>query len=54
MKTASEIIHSLNKWNAKQVFRQDMIKGHGDTLRSAMKRADPLKRVELFSKAMLN
>ncbi len=42
---ATSHITLLTKWNSKQVFRQDMVKGHGYLIRSALKRADTLKSV---------
>ncbi len=50
---ATSHIQSLTKWNAKQVFRQDMVKGNGYLIRSALKRADALKSVELYNKVLL-
>lgn len=47
--TPSQHIASLNKWNDKQVFRQDMVKGYGYLIRSTMKKSDALKRVEICS-----
>ena len=51
--TASQITATLNTWNAKQVFRQEMVKGYGYLIRSAMKRADALKSVEIYNRVLL-
>ena len=50
---ATQHVNSLNKWNAKQVFRQDMVKGYGYLIRSAIKKADPLKRIELCNRVLM-
>jgi len=50
---ASQHIATLTKFNTKQVFRQDMVKGYGYLIRSAMKRADSLKSVEIYNRVLL-
>ncbi|MDW0189343.1 MAG: hypothetical protein QOA70_06795 [Nitrososphaeraceae archaeon] len=49
----NEFEKSLNKWNAKQDFRKAMIEGNRETMLSAFKRADELKRVELLNRAFM-
>lgn len=50
---ASEFVKSLTKWNAKQAFRNKMIEGNRETMLSAFKRADELRKVELLNRAFM-
>ncbi len=51
--TTNEHVKSLTKWNAKQAFRKAMIVGNRETMLSAFKRADELKKVELLNRAFM-
>lgn len=51
--TTNELVRSLTKWNSRQDFRNNMVKGNGYLVRSALKRGDSLKRVELWNRTFM-